>query len=78
MIINYTFFEGPSLMMMGFIFISNDSIRILCCSSSSFLSPLQSLTQHEVNVLPEAGQPEPHLLQGRRPPLLLLQLGVHG
>ena len=31
-----------------------------------------------VNILPAAGQPEPHLLQGRRPPLLLLQLGVHG
>ena len=36
-----TFLEGPSLIMIGFIFISNDSILILCWSSNSFLKAVQ-------------------------------------
>ena len=32
-----TFFEGPSFIMIGFIFVSNDSIRFLCWASKSSL-----------------------------------------
>ena len=46
-----TFLEGPSLIIIGFILISNDSIRIRCCSSNSVRNSLHSCIKMTVPVL---------------------------